>query len=249
MSGCAQWWPARMQTPSRPSSSATSCGCSAVELERDERAAALGVGRAVDLDVLDRRQALQRVGGDLLLVLAHGVHADLGQPVDRGPEPDRLGDLRRAGLELPRQLDPGGRVALDLLDHVAAADERRHLLEQLEPAVQHADPGRPVRLVAGPRVEVGVDRGQVDRDLRHRLGAVDHRERAGGAGAAHDLLDRVDRAEHVRHVHDRDELRALREQLVEVVEVEAALVVDAHVLEPRAGELPRARCSSGAPSR
>jgi hypothetical protein len=60
-----------------------------------------------------------------------------------------------------------------------------------------------------------------------------------GASPADDLLDRVEGAEHVRHVHDRDELRPLREQLVEVVEVEAALVVDAHVLEPRAGELPR----------
>src|SRR5215204_1363389 len=27
ISGCAQWWPARMQTPSRPRISETSCGC------------------------------------------------------------------------------------------------------------------------------------------------------------------------------------------------------------------------------
>ena len=37
ISGCAQWWPARTQTPSRPRISATSCGCDAVERERDQR--------------------------------------------------------------------------------------------------------------------------------------------------------------------------------------------------------------------
>ena len=76
---------------------------------------------------------------------------------------------------------------------MTAADERRHLLEQRPAPVKHADPGRAVGLVAGPRVEVSVELAQVDRQLRHRLGAVDQHDRAGVVGAPRDLGDRVDR--------------------------------------------------------
>ena len=73
--------------------------------------------------------------------------------------------------------------------------------------VEHADAGRAVGLVAGPGVEVGVDRPEVDRDLGYRLGSVDEHHRAGVMGAPDDLGDRVDRAEHVRDVRDREQLR------------------------------------------
>jgi len=119
------------------------------------------------------------------------------QPVDRDSEPDRLRDLRRAGLKLPRQLGPGRLVGGNRADHVTATDERRHLLEQRPAAVEHADTGGTVGLVAGPGVEVGIDRAQVDRDLRDRLGAIDHDDGSRLVRPSHDLLDGVDRAQHV----------------------------------------------------
>ena len=120
-------------------------------------------------------------------------------------------------------------------DHVPAAEERRHRLEDLRAAVQHADAGRAVDLVAGPDVEVGVDLADVDRDLRDRLRAVDADDRTGGVRARDDVGDRVDRAGGVRDVADRDELdRAGREMAVEIVELKDALVVDADDLEVRA---------------
>ena len=67
---------------------------------------------------------------------------ELLDEVDRGAEPDRLGDLGGAGLELAGQLGPGRARLEHLPDHVPAADERRHLLQQLAPPVQHADAGR-----------------------------------------------------------------------------------------------------------
>ena len=98
--------------------------------------------------------------------------------------------------------------------------------------------GGPERLVAGPDVEVRVQRAQVHRHLRHRLGAVHERERAGGAGAARDLLDGVDRAEHVRHVPDRHQLHpALGEHGVELVERQLAALRHRQVAQPRPGLL------------
>ena len=121
-------------------------------------------------------------------------------------------------------------------DHVAAADERRHRVEQRLAPVQDADPRRAVELVARPGVEVGIELAQVDRQLRNGLRAVDDDDRAGGVGALDDLGDRVDRAGGVGDVADGDELDgAGREQLVELLELEHALVVDLDHLELRAG--------------
>ena len=132
-------------------------GVHARQLERDHAAAPVGVRRAEDPQALDLRQALERVGREVALVGAHPLHPDLGQVVDRRAQSDALGDRRGAGLELPRQLVPGGGVEVDARDHVAAAEERPHRLEQLAAAVQHADAGGAECLVAGPGVEVGAE--------------------------------------------------------------------------------------------
>ncbi len=158
-------------------------------------------------------------------------HPDRPQPVDRDPEPDRLGDLRGPGLELPWQVGPGRLVGRHRADHVAAADERWHVLQELMPAVQHADPGRPVGLVAGPRVEIDIERAQVHRHLRHRLGAVDEHDGAGCMGPSRDLRHRVDRAEHVRDVHEPHERRPALQQHVQSLQVELAVAEHRHVGE------------------
>ena len=226
ISGCAQWWPARTQTPSRPRISATSCGWTSSKANEREAAAVLELGRAVQRQSGDRPQPLDRVARDVARVLPDGVHAEAGQVVDGGAEPDRLGDRHRARLEARGRLGALGLVVADARDHVPAAEERRHRLEQLAAPVQDADAGRPVGLVAGPGVEVRAQRRHVDGQVRDGLRAVDEHERAGGVRALGDLRDRVDRAEHVGDVGDRDELGAARQQVVERVEVEQAVVRD-----------------------
>ena len=68
-------------------------------------------------------------------------------------------------------------------------------------AVQHADAGGPEHLVAGERVEIGVERLHVDLHVRRGLRAV-HQRRARRALCAIsiDLADRIDGAERVRDV-------------------------------------------------
>ena len=66
----------------------------------------------------------------------------------------------------------------DRADHVAAALVGRHRLEQRGLAVEHADAGRAVHLVAGEGVEVAVERLHVDRQVRRRLRAVDQHRHA-----------------------------------------------------------------------
>src|SRR5205085_7907408 len=100
------------------------------------------------------------------------IEADPVQVVDGGAEPDGLRNRRRAGLELVRQLVPRRALDGDGADHSAPELEGLHPLEQLAPPPEDADPGRPAQLVPGETEEVAVERLDVDRAVRDRLGRV-----------------------------------------------------------------------------
>ena len=164
-------------------------------------------------------------------MLADRVHAEVHQVLGRDPQPDRVADGRRARLELPGDLVELGPTEVDLADHLAAGEERRHRLEQLAPSPQRTRAHRGEHLVAGERVEVGAERLDVDRHVRDGLGAVDQHERPGRVGHLDHLADRVDRAERVADVGERDELRLQPEEHLEDVEAEDAVVGDRDELE------------------
>ena len=143
--------------------------------------------------------------------------------VDGRPEADGLGDRLGAGLELPRDVVGREAVEAHVADHLAAAEERRHLLEQRLAGPERADAGRAAHLVGGERDEVGVPGLHVGGDVRDVLARVDQHERVVGVRGVGERADLVDRAEHVRHRRDREEPGAV-EQLVEVGEVEPEVV-------------------------
>ena len=58
---------------------------------------------------------LERICDELVFVLLDRLEADRVQVVHGGPEADRLRNRRGTGLELVRQLTPGG-LELNLLD-------------------------------------------------------------------------------------------------------------------------------------
>ena len=90
------------------------------------------------------RAAAPLVRGDRLPVRAF-------QPVDGRAQADRLDDRRRAGLETVRRRIVGDPVAGHRFDHLAPALEGRQGLQLGALAIEHADAGRAVELVAGER--------------------------------------------------------------------------------------------------
>ncbi len=182
-------------------------------------------------------------GGDRLLVGRHARHAELVEVPDGRVQADGRRDRRRARLEAPRQVVPLRAIDPDFLDHLPAAPGGLERLHHGAPPVEHADARGPEHLVAGEDVEVGPERGHVERQMRHRLGAVHQHEGARRMRPAGHLGHGVDRAEHVRHVRERRHAGARREQPVEARHVEVRAVEHRHGHEARAavaaGHLPR----------
>ena len=80
--------------------------------------------------------------------------------------------------------------------------------------------------MTGEDVEVAADVLHVDGQMHGGLAAVEQHRNAMGVGDLHDLLHRHDGAERIRHVGDRYDLGARRDQLLELVEQEIAIIVD-----------------------
>src|SRR3954462_6215296 len=137
---------------------------------------------------------------------------ELVDPADRGPEADRFSDGWGSTFELGWQIRPGDQLLGDLADHRAAADEWRHLLEQLPAPEEGADTRRPVHLVRGDGVEVGSEPCHVEFELRPGLGTGDDEEGAGLVREPRNLLDWIDRAEDIRDMGDADQLRPALEE-------------------------------------
>ena len=208
------------------------------EVEGQDTRPDLRVPGAIDLEVLDLAEAGERLPDERRVVPADRLAAQALHVVDGRAQADRAGDGRRARLEPPREIVPGRAVEPDLADDLAAAEERLQRLQHLAPAVEHADAGGSPQLVPGERVEIGAERRHVDREVWRRLGAVEEHPGPRRLRALDDLRNRVDRAEHVRDVGERHEPGPPREEPLECLEVEGALVGHGHVPEP---ELPLPR--------
>ena len=169
MTGCAQCWPSGSRCPRGPGSSRCRAGG---RPRGNETTAAFSRRGPDDAEALDRREGLGRADEERVLVRGDSGKADGGEPVGRDAEPDAARDVRRAGLELPRQLVVRRLLERDGRDHVAAALIRRELLEPRLRSVERADAGRAVHLVSRKRVEVAAERRDVDREVRRALRAV-----------------------------------------------------------------------------
>ena len=185
ISGCAQWCPARMHTPPRSTSSATSCGWMPSIVNDASAAAALGLGRADDAQAGHLGEALEHVRGQRALVRAHALHPERRRGSRR---PRRARRPRRSAACPPRTCTAARSSVTDWKSTEAIMSppvRNGSICSSISRApVQHADAGRARAPCGRSSVEVGAERRDVDRHLRHRLRAVDERQRAGGARCA-----------------------------------------------------------------
>ena len=86
---------------------------------------------------------------------------------------------------------------MHLADHVAAAHEGGHGVQDLAAAPQHADAGRAEHLVARKGHEINIQRLHVHRHVRHSLARVQQHQRAGLVRRVRQLAHGVDGPQHI----------------------------------------------------
>ena len=188
----------------------------------------------------DQPQAWDRVepvGGVLqqaVLVRRDHGHPDGRHVVDGGAQSNGVGDVPGACLEAAGRSLEHGSLEGHVLDHVAATLPGLRRLQHCLLAVDRADARRREDLVTAEDVEVGIQRLDIDRHVRHGLGPVDEGQGAVPMGGRdHDLRGR-DGAEGVRDRREGDQLRAAVEQPLVFLEDDLARVVDRRDAEPGA---------------
>ena len=97
MSGCAQWCPARMQTPRASRIDARSCGCTSARVKLTTAPRSAPRGGPKTRDAGERAAAARRrARASAALVGVHLVHPERVEVVGGRGEPDRAFDVRRA---------------------------------------------------------------------------------------------------------------------------------------------------------
>src|SRR3989475_9787232 len=91
--------------------------------------ALLDILRSVRGNALETVELLERILRDLHLVGPDRVHPQFREIVDRDAEAARARDVRRAALELVRDVVPLRPAEVDLADHIPAAEDLFRFLE------------------------------------------------------------------------------------------------------------------------
>jgi len=148
------------------------------------------------------------------------IHPQRGQVIHRCAKTDALSNRRGASLELVRQVIGLETFEGDFLDHIAAAQERRHRCQQALLAIQGTDPRRPAHLMRREGHKVGVQGAHIHGKVRHRLGAIDESQRAGFMRHANDLLRRGNGSQYIRHVSECHQFWLQLEQVLIGIHIE-----------------------------
>ena len=180
---------------------------------------------------IDARQPLGSVSEQSLFVAGNLFQPDIVYVVDGGGQADGLDDRRRPGLKPGGRFPIGGFLESDVFDHVTTALVGRHGVENIQLAVQGADAGRPIQLVAGESVEIHVQRLHVHRAVHNALGTVDQHFGPGLVGQVDALFDRDDGAENVGHLGHRHQLGLGPQQFFVFLHEEITGIVDGHDLD------------------
>jgi hypothetical protein len=202
------------------------------ECERHHPRAGVQIFRSEELNTRNIAKTVECLRRQRPLVFPHRTHPDSLQVLNRGAKANGIADGRRPRFEPGWYVCPGRASQRHLADHTAAPHEWRHILKEREFAVECPGAHRPEHLVPREGEEVSIERLHVDRHVGNALRAVDDDDGSGVVRHANDLGRRINRAQAIRDVRKRYQSRSLGQKLLQVLEIEGALVRDVHRLKP-----------------
>src|SRR5262249_20335415 len=161
-----------------------------------------------------------------VLVCGDIFHSEPVQIFDCHTQPDRTSNIGRTRFKLEWQLVVSRLLERHRADHVSAALERGHLLQQSGFAVQDANSGGAVHLVSGKGVEVTVQSLHVDFKMGHSLCTIDQYRNTFLVCQLYNLADRIQGPKRIRDVCDRDDLCAGCEECFKLGKQQLATIID-----------------------
>ena len=183
------------------------------------------------------RQLLFRQRGQTAAPVFRLRDIRLLQPLQRRAQANHPGDIGRPGLEAP-----GGGLGFEAVEgdfgnHFSPAEPRRHLRQPFAFAIQRADAGRPVELMAGKSIKVDIQRLDVRREMHRPLRAVDHHHHPGSASLANRQRQVRAAAGDVGHLANRQHPTARRDERAKRRYVRQTVARQRQLHHPRAGLL------------
>ena len=156
-----------------------------------------------------------------------------------GARQSRRGDVvGRAGFELVGQIVVGGPLEGDVADHLAAAHVGGQLPEPGAFAVEHADAGGAVHLVARKGEEVAVERLHIDASVRGALSAVYEHRNTVSMCRLDDFLNGRLHTQNVAHMRHGNEAGVLREESFKPLQIQLAVVAHGDDAQAESRQLP-----------
>ena len=136
--------------------------------------------------------------------------------------------MRGARLKAVRQYVIVGFFEADPADHVTASLVGFHLLQQRPFAVKHPDTGGTIDLVAGERVEIGIERLHIDLQVGDRLGSVNQNHDTRVMGQGDHLSYRIEGTQGVGNLGNGKQTTVWRQQRCECLPLDLAGIVNGH---------------------
>ena len=108
-------------------------------------------------------------------------------------------------------------IEVNVLDHLASAQEGRHRLQQSLAGPKKAHAGGAAKLMGAAHQEIAAKLGHIHHQMGQALTGVHQHQSASGVGQLHHLLNRVQAAEGVAHLHQAHELGALADLATQIL--------------------------------
>ena len=114
--------------------------------------------------------------------------------IDRGREPDRARDIRRAGFETMRRFLKSAFLECDADDHFAAAVPGRQRFQDCGSTVERTAAGRAAHFVTGESEKIATQLLHIERQMPGTLRGIDQGKRADRVRLPAKIGHGIDRA-------------------------------------------------------
>ena len=186
---------------------------------------------------LDGLEPFEQVAGELRFPGLNRLQPDGLQIANRSAHAHRFADGWGASLELMGQYRPGAVVEKHVLNHLAATQERWHLLQQRFARPKEAHSRWAAELVGGAHQKINIEASHINWLVGQALAGIHQHQGSSGVGRGDHLVQGIAATQNIADVHQAHQAGAVGELAAEVFEIQLTGLRDSHMAQNTAGAL------------